>query len=595
LLLSAFGSLEITMTPRLSPCLVLALATSVLGASALTAQIAAVPTAPPVASEAQAAHALNRLTFGPRPGDVEHVRRVGIDRWIDEQLRPESIDDKRAAAALAGCPHWIEPIDSAMAMLPGALRTTVVANPKSSDTLRAYIKMTRVRIAAGRGVTVSKRDTAARLLTPDGYVSNNYLIACRLARAEASEQQLLEVMTDFWENHFSIYGATLPSRPVFLEWDRVVIRPNALGRFRDLLGAVAHSPAMLTYLDNAVSTADPSHRTLAEFTRGPGSGANPVRGRAGKGLNENYGRELLELHTLGVAGGYTQTDVVEVSRAFTGWTHSLAAQQGVVRLGSGTEPEALAVFRFDSTTHDADAKVVLGHPLAAGRGLEDAEQVLDILAGHPSTAKFIAHKLAVRFVSDSPPAALVDRAAASFLRTDGDIREVVRAIVTSPEFFSPEVYGAKVKSPLELVLSTRRALAAPIDTAGELIDFLIALDQPPLGRLAPDGWPETAAPWLNFGSMLARMELAGHVADGKIPSIPVETWPEWTTLTDRPFTVQLDGVIRGLLSGQASPGTRAALLGARAKAGDSDTAQARQAALRELIALALASPEFQRR
>ena len=221
--------------------------------------------------------------------------------------------------------------------------------------------------------------------------------------------------------------------------------------------------------------------------------------------------------------------------------------------------------------------------------------MLDILARHPSTARFIARKLAVRFVSDSPPAALIDRAAETFKRTDGDIREVVRTIVTSPEFDSPAVYGAKVKSPLELVLSIRRVLGAPVDTAAEVIDFLVALGQPPFGRLTPDGWPETGSAWATAGAMRERVNLAVRIANGEFPSIPVTAWPEWPTLSTQPFDAQLDGVIRSILSGRVSAATRSAMASARPGLNDADTPDARQLRLRELIALALGSPEFQRR
>jgi uncharacterized protein (DUF1800 family) len=401
------------------------------------------------------------------------------------------------------------------------------------------------------------------------------LLACRLARVEASDQQLLEVMTDFWQNHFSVFGGKVPSRESIVQWDREVIRPNALRRFRDLLGAVAHSSAMLEYLDNAVS-------------------------RAGR-LNENYARELLELHTLGVDAGYTQADVIAVARAFTGWSHnvrgrvSIETSKGVtIEVYPRQQVDSAQTFVFDSTRHDAGEKLVLGRTLPPGRGLEDGEEVLDLLARHPSTARFIARKLAVRFVSDSPPEALVERAAATFTRTDGDIREVVRTIVTSPEFFSPDVYGAKVKSPLEMVLSARRALAAPVDTAAEAIDLLIALGQPPFGRETPEGWPETASGWMNAGAIVARIDVAVRISRGDYPSIPVESSPAWNRLVNRPFDEQVDGVLETLFSGRSSPELRAALVAARPPA-DQDTADVRELALRRLIALALGSAEFQRR
>jgi uncharacterized protein (DUF1800 family) len=289
--------------------------------------------------------------------------------------------------------------------------------------------------------------------------------------------------------------------------------------------------------------------------------------------------------------------VVEVARAFTGWTHTMALPPTLLRMPVRLErggPAIPARFRFDSTAHDAEAKTVLGRPLPSGRGVEDGEDVLDLLARHPSTARFIARKLAVRLVSDAPPDALVDRAAATFVRTDGDIREVVRTIVTSREFRSPAMYGAKLKTPLELVLSIRRALDAAPDTDAEMIDFLVLLEQPPFGHPTPEGWPETAGAWLGAGAMRFRVDLAMRVAMGEVSSIPVQRWPAWTRLVDRSFDEQLEGVIDVLLGGRASPVTRAAMRDARPPA-DGDAPAVRERALRELIGLALASPEFQTR
>ena len=579
--------------PWLAVCLA-----PVLLTSACLAQVSqrGAGTEPPDKSRERAIHVLNRLTFGPRPGDVDRVMRIGIDRWIDQQLRPESIADSIGLAALEGCRHWTAPVDSIAALMGSGLVTLEVA-PRPSDTLRMAIM--RFNVAAMPTVPVITRDSARRMTASRGqmFIDNGQLLACRLARVEASEQQLLEVLTDFWLNHFSISGTKIPSRGSIVEWDRAVIRPNALGRFRDLLGSVVRSPTMLTYLDNAVSGADPSHLTLAEVTRARTEGKLPAAGpRTTNGLNENYARELLELHTLGVDGGYTQGDVIDVARALTGWTHTIADPRTSlrIRLGATTGPAAQPLFRFDSTTHDADEKVVLGHRLAGERGIEDGEEVLDILARHPSTARFIARKLAVRLVSDTPPHALVERAAATFLRTDGDLRAVVREIVMSREFNDPSVYGAKVKTPLELVLSTRRALASPPDTAAEVIDLLIALDQPPFGKATPEGWPETAAPWLSVSAMRERFNLASRVSEGELPSIPVEAWPAWHQLVEQPFDVQLEQVIQTLLNGQASAGTRSAL-GAVRPVEDKNTPDQRRTSLRELIGLALGSPEFQRR
>ena len=409
------------------------------------------------ADSALAAHVLSRLTFGPRPGDIGRLLQTGIDRWIDGQLRPESIVDSSGARALEGCSAWTDPVEGVVASLSGSISVGTMMRPSDGRMVRTSVSIIGVP-------SLIMRDSARRNeRTGPALLEMGQLIACRLARVEASDQQLVEVLTDFWANHFSINSARVPSRGALVEWDRAVIRPRALGRFRDLLGAVARSPAMLAYLDNAVSSADSSHPTLEEVVQARAVGAAPVVGARRGGLNENYARELLELHTLGVDGGYTQTDVIEVARALTGWTHSLAPTNREQRF-LAARPGVPAVFRFDSAAHDAGAKHVLGHALPAGRGIEDGDEVLDILARHTSTARFVARKLAVRLVSDAPPEALVERAAATFARTDGDIREVVRTIVTSPEFLSPDVYRAKVKSPLELVLSIRRALAAPPDT-----------------------------------------------------------------------------------------------------------------------------------
>jgi uncharacterized protein (DUF1800 family) len=260
-------------------------------------------------------------------------------------------------------------------------------------------------------------------------------------------------------------------------------------------------------------------------------------------LNENYARELLELHTLGVDGGYTQRDVIEVARALTGW--SIDQREGA--------------FVFRPAIHDADEKVVLGHRLAAGRGLEDGERVLDILARHPATAQHIARKLAVRFVSDSPPPALVARAAETFRRTDGDIRAVVRTIVTSPEFFSRAAYRAKVKSPFELVVSALRAMNADIDTTPRTAQIVARLGQPIFGRQTPDGWPELGAEWMNAGAILNRINFGLAVAAGRVPGATLDRWPLAASLVNADRESQVRGVVRAVLGGEASPETWAIL------------------------------------
>jgi uncharacterized protein (DUF1800 family) len=328
----------------------------------------------------------------------------------------------------------------------------------------------------------------------------------------------------------------------------------------------------------------------------------------GRGLNENFARELLELHTLGVDGGYTQRDVIEVARALTGWTMN---------------PRQQAEFVFRPEIHDADEKVVLGHRLAAGRGIEDGEQVLDILARHPATAHFIARKLAIRFVSDDPPPALVERAAQTFLRTDGDIREVVRTIVTSPEFFSRAAYHAKVKSPFELVASALRALGAQPDTTPRSAQVVAFLGQPIFGHQAPNGWPETGDAWMNAGAILNRINFGLALAGGRIPGASVARWPDAESLRGASREQQVDAVVRSFLGGQASPDTREILASgenplAKKLAGSADStavpmmsaddegAPMRRAAspfarpvqlsgLAQVVGLAIGAPEFQRR
>jgi hypothetical protein len=270
--------------------------------------------------------------------------------------------------------------------------------------------------------------------------------------------------------------------------------------------------------------------------------------RRPRGLNENYARELMELHTLGVDGGYTQQDVIEVARALTGWTIRPAPMGG-----SGG-------FAFRPEVHDAGPKTVLGHRLAAGRGIEDGEEVLDIVARHPSTARFIARKLAVRLVSDTPPQALVDRAAATFTRTDGDIRETVRAIVTSPEFLSRAAYRTKVKTPFELVVSAARALGAAPDTTPRTAQLIGRLGQPIFGHQAPDGWPQTASAWMNTGAILNRINFGLAVAANRLPGARLDAWPAAATLRTASREAQVDGVVSALLGGEVSPDTRAVLV-----------------------------------
>ncbi len=553
-----------------------------------------------LAADQQIIQALNRLTFGARPGDVQKVRAIGLDKWIDLQLHPEKINN-------SSLDQFASRYD--------------VLNQNQNDLLGRFAQARRERQMAKRN-----RADSAQITREDRMALQQYglerrkfmgqLQSERVARAVASERQLEEVMTDFWLNHFNVFAGKGPPQPYYLvEYERDVIRPNALGNFRDLLGAVAKSPAMLFYLDNARSMADSSRPRLT------GQGRNGMLQRRlqqarGTGLNENYGRELLELHTLGVDGGYTQQDVLNVARALTGWTIK--------------PPAAGGGFIFRPEVHDAGEKIVLGRKLAAGRGMEDGEDVLDIVARSSATARYIATKLVRRFVADDPPQALVNDAAAVFLKTKGDIREVVRTIITSNELYSQRAFRSKVKSPFEVVVSAMRALNAQPDPTPRTAQAIAFLGQPIYGHQAPNGYPESGDAWMNTGAILNRINFGMSVAASRIPGLDIAALPGIDSLRNAPRQKQVDAVVSLLLAGSASPDTRTVLIkgenplaSAGASMADMTTAtegnddmmatvdgprprRANQPALglgpipqldgvAQIVGLALGSPEFQRR
>ncbi len=565
-------------------------------------------------ADQQVQQVLNRLAFGPRPGDVEAVRRMGVDAWIARQLSPEGIADSAATALVRSY-------------------TTVAM---TSDQLLAEYPPANVALAAAarrtNGVITAEDSAKLRQQARRSAQFLGELASSRVARAVVSERQLEEVLVDFWENHFNVFSGKDRTRYFLNDYDRT-IRQHALGNFRELLGAVAKSPAMLYYLDNWQSVADSGRPTLQQPRVAANGARAGVNNRAAqrraevarqrvmermaqnpalqqlaqrrRGLNENYARELMELHTLGVDGGYTQQDVVEVARALTGWTLARGAQ------GGG--------YQFRAQVHDAGAKTILGKAFPAGRGEEEGEAVLDLLASHPKTATFIATKLARRFVSDTPPPALVARAAATFQRTNGDIRETVRTIVTSPEFFSADAYRSKVKSPFELVTSAMRALQVPADATPRTAQVVSRLGQPIFGHQAPNGYPETGDAWMNTGAILNRINFGLTVASGRMPGVRLAQWPAYGTLSSLDLTGQVDGVVRELLGGAVSNDTRQVLLtgtnpflAARAAAADTlvvddddDSAKAMTPRQRRanaaptglalIVGLALGAPEFQRR
>jgi uncharacterized protein (DUF1800 family) len=467
--------------------------------------------------DAQIVHALSRLTFGPRPGDVDAVRRTGLDEWISRQLHPERIPDGALAARLASLPTL-------------SLSTAeILRGYDPPPALKKEIQKRRAEMgesASDEDMRKARRELAAeykdKMAGPPRQVVED-LQQAKLLRAVYSERQLDEVLVDFWMNHFNVFAGKGQDRYLVTAYERDVVRPHAWGRFEDLLRATAQSPAMLFYLDNWLST-DPSanlgelRRAMAEET---GMRARPRWGNARRrrmpqaaagakrkaGLNENYAREIMELHTLGVDGGYTQKDVTELARCLTGWTIAGLRQN---------DPR----FVFLDAAHDHGDKVVLGHRIKSS-GIKEGEQMIHVLATHPATARFISHKLARRFVADEPPAALVDRAAATFRKTDGDIREVVRTIVTSPEFSAPAYRQAKVKTPFEFVVSALRASGAEVRDARALAQRVAQMGMPLYLQQPPTGYKDTAEAWVSTSGLLARLNFALDLAGGRVRGVTV--------------------------------------------------------------------------
>ncbi len=437
------------------------------------------------ADPATVAHVLNRIAFGARPGEVERIAAVGLDRYIDQQLHPDRLSDLSIAPRLAGL-------------------TTI--NMSSRDIAeRIEAPQIEARKAKKEGEPPTPQDMKAPAVVLE-------LGEQKLLRAVYSERQLQEVLTDFWFNHFNVDARKGPVRFMLPEYEREVIRPHVLGKFRELLEATAKSPAMLFYLDNWMS-ADPNgpHPQLPRprIVRGPFGPLlvqpppRPPAPNAPKGLNENYARELMELHTLGVDGGYSQKDVTEVARCFTGWTID--------------KPRAGGGFVFRPALHDEGQKIVLGHVIKRGGDQSDGERVLDILAAHPSTARFIATKLVRRFVSDVPPPSLVDRVAQRFRETDGDLREVLRTLFTAAEFLTPDASNAKMKTPFEFVVSALRATGADVQDPVPLVRTMQQFGMPLYQCQPPTGYKDTADVWINTGALVDRMNFALRLATGKLP------------------------------------------------------------------------------
>ncbi|MCU1334838.1 MAG: hypothetical protein JWO19_419 [Bryobacterales bacterium] len=613
---------------------------------------------------------LNRLTFGPRPGDIEEVRRMGVEKWVDLQLHPERIPENPVLETK------LKPLET-LRMDPAAIiaqypqvnpalvfRPTPLNELLSQDQIRRVMNGTAEERQAALGTLDSdkrrqvlaviapqqlagtpelqkeaeaarqqqqterqkqirkimpplndlltqdqmdlalrgdpeqlgglldsfdstKREQVAGALPPQrlaGFpelrrmglrarqpqqVVSGDLKEGKVLRALYSNRELEEVLVDFWFNHFNVFeGKNAPPngslRMLLASYERDAIRPHVLGKFKDLLLATARHPAMLYYLDNWQSI---TPNALDAFQVGPfatGPNFSQMFGRQAKGINENYGRELMELHTLGVNGGYTQQDVIAVARCFTGWTIRQPA----------TKPE----FVFAGFMHDTGEKTVLGHKIPAGGGEQDGLQVIDILARHPSTAKFISKELAQRFVADDPPQSLVNRMAQTFTKTDGDLRAVLQTMFSSPEFFSEGAWQTKVKSPFEMVVSAVRATGGEVTDTLTLAQRIGDLGEPLYNKLEPTGYANTGEGWLNTANLLGRMNFATALGSGQIAGVKLNS-------------SQLEGkdaaaIAREVLGRPASEQTLDAL--AKGLQGKEQTAKA-------VESLVMSSPDFQRR
>ncbi len=619
-----------------------------LGLVCLPTAIAHKKDALPAANErARAVQVLNRLTFGPRPGDVDRVLALGVDKWIDEQLHPQSIDDRALDLRLANLrtlhmstaelaanfppPALIRQVADGKENLPrdpekraiyesqllryrekqekkdvSSEQTETIGNDGTDQlpqmlklppnqrmqallTLRPEERSDLLNLLKGNardeflaGMSPQQSEVVMAMNNPQQVVSGE-LLQSKILRATYSERQLEEVMTDFWMNHFNVFIGKGADRYELISYERDVIRPRALGKFEDLLVATAQSPAMLFYLDNWLSVGPSSDFALG-IRRGAHRFPSQARPRkAQNGLNENYGRELMELHTLGVNGGYTQKDVTEAAKVFTGW--------------SVKEPRLGGSFVFDERKHEPGTKLVLGHKIKAN-GEQEGRELLHILAHHPATAKFICTKLAVRFVSDNPPPELVDRMTQTFLKKKGDIGEVLKTMLRSPEFWTPATYRAKVKTPLEFVVSALRATQAEVTDATPLARQLQNLGMPLYGAQPPTGYSMKAEAWVSSSALLGRLNFAVRLASGRIKGVEIPTSPSLQNVGMSDPERILGSLEDALLGGEVSKQTHATIA---AQLNDPSISHrrlddpTRPPDISVMEGLLLGSPEFQRR
>lgn len=601
-------------------------------------------------------HTLNRLAYGPRPGDVGRVKQLGLAKWIDQQLNPNSIDDKAVDARLEPLPtlhlstaklieeysqpkqvekqagiakKQFEPqqeqskSEATAAVIAGASQApsdsmvlpsgeTAAASPVklgANPDVPSPMKQAPANVAtpaaarpSGGGALSIDPNAVPRAIADDSKRPQRVveeLAMAKMTRAIYSERQLQQVMDDFWFNHFNVFAGKGQDRYYLTSYERDVLQPQVLGKFKDLVTDTAKSPAMLFYLDNFMS-ADPragqrqaQQRAMRQQMRGarnrfprllpPQNPQAPSKKKQERGLNENYGRELMELHTLGVDGGYTQKDVTEVARCFTGWTIE--------------KPRENPQFKFDERIHDPDPKIVLGKQIHAG-GIKDGEQVIELLVRRPSTAKFIATKLARRFVADNPPPALVSRMAETFKSSDGDIRAVIHTMIYSPEFWTRDAYRAKIKTPFEFVASTARALGTDVDTAMPLVQWVGRIGEPLYQCQPPTGYADKGETWVNTGALLNRLNFSLALAGNKVRGSRTDAASLFGTDSSTDSRQVLDRAVQIFLGGHAAPTTVETL---QKQLDDPQVVQARlddpvkHMDLAMVTGLVLGAPEFQRR
>jgi uncharacterized protein (DUF1800 family) len=604
-------------------------------------------------------HALNRLAYGPRPGDVERVRQLGLAKWIDQQLNPNAMDDRAVEARLENYPTLrmsskmllaeypqpkpaaVPPVKQAQAEqrrsdvaattiardmqssqgqsspaesagdAPASGARTAESNPNAPSPMKeASLKLDAPQ--GGNPATPGaggKRDplggdpnAVPRAIADDSKRPQRIveeLAMAKVTRAVYSERQLQQIMDDFWFNHFNVFAGKGEDRWYLTSYERDVIQPHTFAKFKDLLTATAKSPAMMFYLDNFLS-ADPRAQERQAMQRAMrqqyryGRFGQPLPPRPGapqaqqqknnvRGLNENYGRELMELHTLGVDGGYTQKDVTEVARCFTGWTID--------------KPRIDADFKFDERVHDPDPKIVMGKKIHAG-GMRDGEEVIDLLVHHPSTAKFISTKLARRFVSDNPPPALVARMAQTFQSSDGDIRAVMKTMIYSPEFWSRAAYRAKIKTPFELVVSAARALGTDVDTPMPLVQWAGRIGEPLYQCQPPTGYSDKADTWVNTGALLNRLNYSLALSSNRVRGSRSDVPSLLGMDSSADAKAALDRAVQLFLGGQTGPNTVETL---QKQLDNPQVVQAKlddpvkQVDLGVVAGLVLGAPEFQRR